>query len=309
MVEILKPDSGFIVLNKPQGMTSQKAVSWVKRRLGFKKAGHTGTLDPLATGVLPIALGEATKAIPYLDESLKIYRVTGRLGESTDTYDREGKILETRPVHVDLQELRKVLHKFEGWSEQKPPVFSALKLQGKPLYRYARAGQNPEVAARRVHISCLELLDWTSPFFSIEVHCSRGTYIRSLVHDVGQLLGCGAHVTELHRVRTGPFEESQACSFSLFQEEGLWRGEGWRSIPDCLTELPEINLSDANEVEGIKYGRFPPSLEGKNYEGLRFLLKGQGRLLAILFQDPHKGLRLERVFRVGPEGETRPGEN
>ncbi len=307
--KIFKPDSGFIVLNKPQGMSSQRAVTCVKRRLGFKKAGHTGTLDPLATGVLPIALGEATKAIPYLDESLKVYRVTGRLGESTDTYDAEGRVLETRPVCVELQDLKAVLRGFEGWTEQSPPIFSAIKLQGKPLYRYARAGQSPEVAARRVHISRLDLLNWSSPFFSIEVHCSRGTYIRSLVHDVGQLLGCGAHVTELHRVRTGPFEESQACSFALFEAEGLWQGEGWKSIADCLTELPEINLSDASEVEGIRYGRFPRSLEGKNYDSPRLLLKGGTRLLAVLFQDPHKGLRLERVFRGDGESDTKSEED
>src|SRR5918996_147242 len=191
---------GLLILDKPSGLTSQQALSRVRRALKVKKLGHTGTLDPLATGVLPIALGEATKIIPYLEETTKSYRVTGRLGETTDSYDSDGKTLRRAdPAWVDHGQLVALIQNFLGPQEQVPPLYSAIKVQGRPLYSYARSGEGEDVELkpRQVHFAGLELEGFVSPDFVLRVDCSKGTYVRSLIHDIGERLGCGAHVTEL----------------------------------------------------------------------------------------------------------------
>ncbi len=265
-----KNDSGFLVLDKPQGITSQGAVSQVKKILGLKKAGHTGTLDPLATGVLPIALGEATKVICFLDESLKTYRVTAKLGSSTDSYDAAGRTLQTREVGpISRQILFKILTEFLGESLQRPPLYSAIKVRGRPLYRYAREGKEIEVKPRKILISELILESLTESHVTLKVQCSRGTYIRTLVHDLGVSLGCLAHVVELRRLATGPFHLESALNLSFLQDRPEALREKILSIEDCLAGLPAINLVSEEEVKKIHAGaQLPRVAEDLILQGL-----------------------------------------
>jgi len=245
----------FLVIDKPQGLSSQQAVTRVRKALGVAKAGHTGTLDPLATGVLPIALGEATKVIPFLDEEKKEYRVEGLLGVTTDTYDAEGaetsRASATAISRLDLQGL---LPRFLGDQDQVPPVFSAIKRQGKPLYAYAREGKAIEVPTRRVQIHSLDLESFGEERFVLRVECSKGTYIRSLVHDLGHALGCGAHVVALRRLASGIFCESQ----SLTLEQVLLDTEAAKgrllSLETCLGGMDLLPLESELERDRVRAG-------------------------------------------------------
>jgi tRNA pseudouridine(55) synthase/ribosome-binding factor A len=182
-----RPVNGILLLDKPMGATSNAALQQVKRLFQAQKAGHTGSLDPLATGVLPICLGEATKASAFLLDADKHYRVVCKLGETTSTQDAEGEVLETRPVgDYDLAELEAVLDRFRGPQEQVPPMFSAVKHEGQRLYKLARQGIEVERKARSIVIHELSLLSWESPYLEIEVHCSKGTYVRTLAEDIGE---------------------------------------------------------------------------------------------------------------------------
>ncbi|MGC6247399.1 tRNA pseudouridine(55) synthase TruB [Bisgaard Taxon 45] len=190
---------GVFLLDKPQGMSSNDIMQKVKRVFQANKAGHTGALDPLATGMLPICLGEATKFSQFLLEADKRYQVTAKLGERTDTSDAEGQVVETRIVNVSEQDILAALPHFRGELMQVPTMFSALKHQGKPLYEYARAGITVEREARPITIFELNFIAYDAPYLTLEVHCSKGTYIRTLIDDLGEYLGCGAHVTVLRR--------------------------------------------------------------------------------------------------------------
>ncbi|MGV6988736.1 tRNA pseudouridine(55) synthase TruB [Testudinibacter sp. P80/BLE/0925] len=190
---------GVVLLDKPQGFSSNDLLQKVKRLYQANKAGHTGALDPLATGMLPICLGEATKFSQFLLDADKRYRVTAKLGERTDTSDAEGQVVEVREVKCGLDAILAALPHFRGELQQVPTMFSALKHQGKPLYEYARAGITVAREARPITIFALELIDYQAPFLTLDVHCSKGTYIRTLVDDLGEYLGCGAHVTALRR--------------------------------------------------------------------------------------------------------------
>ncbi len=247
---------GLLILDKPSGLTSQQALNRVRRALKVKKLGHTGTLDPLATGVLPIALGEATKIIPYLEETTKSYRVTGRLGETTDSYDSDGKILRrSDPSWVDRSSLESTIQKFLGYQEQVPPVYSAIKVQGRPLYSYARSGEGEgvELKPRRVHFNELELEGFLSPDFVLRVGCSKGTYVRSLVHDIGERLGCGAHVTELRRLASGPFELGRALALDRLLEDPREVESHLLSIEELLQGWTHVEL-EASEIDRVRSG-------------------------------------------------------
>lgn len=198
---------GFFVVDKPSGVTSFSIVSLARRLTGVRRVGHAGTLDPLASGVLPIAVGVAARLIEYLDEDRKTYLATVRLGIATDTYDAEGAVTaEAGASDVDEAAVRDALRSFVGVIEQTPPVYSAIKVAGKPLYRYARAGgEVPRPRARTVRIDAIELLRFEPPVVEFEVRCGGGTYIRSLAHDLGGRLGCGAHLAALRRTRSGGF--------------------------------------------------------------------------------------------------------
>ncbi|CAM2936749.1 tRNA pseudouridine(55) synthase TruB [Hathewaya histolytica] len=202
--------SGIIIIDKPKGITSFGVVNKLKKITGLKKIGHTGTLDPLATGVLPICIGKATKAVNYLIKDDKEYIAQIKLGETTDTYDKEGKIELIRPINSSVQDIIKVLNSFKGNILQTPPKYSALKLNGKKMYELARAGVEFEVKKREVEIYSLEIVDINLPFIEIKVNCSKGTYIRSLAYDIGENLGCGAHIYNLRRVSSGNFNLNSA---------------------------------------------------------------------------------------------------
>jgi tRNA pseudouridine55 synthase len=211
--------SGILLLNKPQGMSSNGALQTVKRLYGAAKAGHTGALDPLATGMLPLCFGEATKFSQFLLDSDKGYRVIGKFGERTDSGDSTGEIIETKDVKVSKPQLEKALEQFRGDIMQIPSMFSALKHQGQPLYKYARKGIEIERPARPVTIFELDLISFDGQFVELEIECSKGTYIRNIIDDLGQALGCGAHVTLLHRNFVADYPVDQMISITQLEAE------------------------------------------------------------------------------------------
>jgi len=219
--------SGVLVLNKPVGLSSNQALQRAKRLFFAAKAGHTGSLDPLATGVLPLCFGEATKFSQFLLDADKRYLSTFCLGVKTTTGDAEGEVLETHSAqHLNHQQVEAALAQFRGDIQQMPPMYSALKQQGQPLYRLARQGVEVHREARPVTLYELTLLDFRPgerAEVDVEVHCSKGTYIRSLAEDVGELLGCGGHVSRLHRTAAGDFTEAASVTLEALEQE---RGEG-----------------------------------------------------------------------------------
>lgn len=200
--------NGVVILDKPAGRTSHDVVAEVKRLLGAKKAGHTGTLDPLATGVLPICLNEATKLAAFFGDDTKTYMATMRLGITTDTLDREGQVIRKCKHCTDKELIRETLRQFEGGIRQTPPRYSAVKYQGKALYKWARQGNPVDVSPKTVHIFYIAVNDISLPDVTFTVHCSKGTYIRALCADAGEKLGCGACLIALRRIRSGFFNES-----------------------------------------------------------------------------------------------------
>ncbi len=217
---------GIILLDKPRGFSSNAALQKVRWLLNAEKAGHTGSLDPLATGVLPLCFGEATKFSQYLLDADKGYETLMQLGVTTTTADAEGEVLERRPVTVGRAEIEALLSRFRGEISQIPPMYSALKRDGQPLYKLARAGEVVEREPRSVTIARLELLSCEAEQARLAVDCSKGTYIRTLVEDIGQLLGCGAHVAELRRTKAGPFDLSRTVTLEELERVHAEGGNG-----------------------------------------------------------------------------------
>ena len=218
--------SGILNVNKPRGMTSFAVVSLVRRLTGIRKVGHAGTLDPIADGVLPICLGPATRIVDYIVGQPKLYRAAVRLGVATDSYDSEGEVVATGdPSGVSRDDVEQALAGFVGEIQQMPPMYSALKYQGQPLYRYARAGKTVPRQERTVRIYRLELLRFDSPIVEIELEVGKGAYVRSVAHDMGEQLGCHAHMEQLTRVRSGPFTLDSAVELRELEaaaERGDW---------------------------------------------------------------------------------------
>lgn len=244
--------NAIILLDKSQGMSSNFALQKVKRLLNAKKAGHTGSLDPLATGMLPICLGQATKFSQYLLEADKVYRVTGRLGIQTTTADAEGDVVSERPIpELSAEQLEPVLQNFRGKIQQIPSMYSALKHQGKPLYQWAREGVTIDRPAREVTISKLELLNLTTDSFELEIACSKGTYVRNLVEDIGEALGCGAHVSQLRRLTVADYQVDAMVTFeqleALHADGQVALQPHLLPISTMVSYLPviEINSADA----------------------------------------------------------------
>jgi len=269
--------NGVLVLDKPPYMSSAAAVDHVKKRLAAKRAGHGGTLDPIATGVLPICLGEATKLAAYLLADDKEYEAEGELGRETDTLDRTGNVIATRSfAGVTREQIDAVLAAMLGEQEQVPPMFSAIKQGGVRLYERARAGEEVERAPRRVRIDRLELLELAPPRIKVAVACSKGTYVRSLIADIGTALGCGALMTELRRTRSG--------KFTLAMAHDLDRLDNLHLVPlEQATQLP-IVVSPAELVGRVRSGlQLPPEafpVPAENFE--RFQLHDpEHRLVAI----------------------------
>ena len=210
---------GLLLLDKPIGLSSNSVLQRVKRLFQANKAGHTGNLDPLATGLLPICLGEATKVSGFLLDADKRYRAVCRLGEKTNTADSEGEVIETRPVPaLKNKALKAVLQKFVGEIAQLPPMYSALKYQGQPLYRLARQGLTVERQPRNIVIYSIEMLGFEGNELTLDVHCSKGTYIRTLAEDIGEELGCGAHIVALRRTVAQPFDDSALITLPELEE-------------------------------------------------------------------------------------------
>lgn len=245
-----RPVNGILVLDKPVGITSNAALQRVKRAFKARKAGHTGNLDPLASGLLPVCLGEATKLSAFLLDADKYYRGVCKLGVRTATADAEGDVIETRPVGAIAETtVRRTLDEFVREIEQIPPMHSAVKHQGQPLYRLAHKGQEVERKPRRVTIHSLELVRFEGDEVEIDVHCSKGTYIRTLAEDIGERLGCGAHLAQLRRTGVGPFTLEGAITLeeveALAEEEGL-EALDQRLLPleQALADWPALELSE-----------------------------------------------------------------
>ncbi|AXY00411.1 tRNA pseudouridine(55) synthase TruB [Vibrio alfacsensis] len=249
-----RPINGVILLDKPTGISSNDALQKVKRIYFAEKAGHTGALDPLATGMLPICLGEATKFSQFLLDSDKRYRVIAKLGERTDTSDSDGEVVETRPIDVDLAKLESCIDTFRGESDQVPSMFSALKYQGKPLYEYARKGIEVPRESRKITVYEIVLHRFEGDEVEMEVHCSKGTYIRTIVDDLGEMLGCGAHVTMLRRTGVAKYPYEKMVTLEQLNEllEQAHRDEvAPKELLDPLLlpmdtaveDLPEVNLN------------------------------------------------------------------
>ncbi|WP_298435305.1 tRNA pseudouridine(55) synthase TruB [Geobacter sp.] len=300
---------GFIVLDKPVGMTSHDVVSVVRRTLRLKKVGHTGTLDPFATGVLPVALGEGTKAIPFLDEGIKEYQATMVLGAATDTQDCTGTVIR-RGVWEDLkpEQITEVLKTFVGRQSQLPPMFSAVKQNGVPLYRLARKGEEVKRSPRNIEIYSIAVDAVALPHVTFTVSCSRGTYVRTLANDIGEALGCGAHLTALRRTRSGPFAIDRALTLDEFGRISAAREVGNHITPvgEALDHLRALLLGDEGSVR-IRHGQVPRLTDfafptGEVVAGERFRLMHGDRLLAVAeslcstWGDDSKNLRLIRVF-------------
>ncbi len=211
--------NGIILLDKAQGASSNACLQEVKRLFNANKAGHTGSLDPLATGVLPLCFGEATKISQFLLDADKIYRTRIKLGVRTDTADSEGSVISERDASgITREQILNVLPQFTGDILQMPPMYSALKHQGTPLYKLAREGKEVERASRPVSIYELELIDFDGDEIELKIHCSKGTYVRTIADDIGEVLGCGAHVTALRRLQSGGFHESGCVTISTLYE-------------------------------------------------------------------------------------------
>lgn len=247
-----RPVSGVVLLDKAKGMSSNHALQRVKRLYNAQKAGHTGALDPLATGLLPVCLGEATKFSQYLLDADKAYRVQAQLGVRTSTSDAEGEVVETQPVDVNEDDIRALLPRFLGEQEQTPSIYSALKYEGRPLYYYARKGIDVPRKIRSITIHTIDFIGLQGDILELQVSCSKGTYIRTLVDDMGQRLGCGAHVTLLHR--NGVADLNADDMVTLEQLETLETEDQLDALlqpVDCLlSALPEqrINASQARDL-------------------------------------------------------------
>lgn len=301
---------GFLVIDKPAGMTSHDVVSRVRRELGQKKAGHTGTLDPFATGVLPVALGEGTKAIHFLDESVKEYSAVMRLGVSTDTQDFTGLVTAEREWDkISPAELERVFSAFTGKIEQLPPMFSALKRNGVPLYKLARMGQEVEREPRAVEISSLVIDRIDLPLAAFTVRCSRGTYVRTLASDIGERLMCGAHLVELRRIASGLFTLDMALSLQELARCAKEGGLAGHLISPyaALGHLPDIHLLEPGERK-VSCGVIPDlaDMPGVMSMGLtpgaKVRLSREGRFLAVAevisekWAPETKNMRLLRGF-------------
>ncbi|HAS04892.1 MAG TPA: tRNA pseudouridine(55) synthase TruB [Dehalococcoidia bacterium] len=288
---------GILNINKPSGMTSFKVVSLVRHLAGIKKVGHAGTLDPLASGVLPVCFGSATRVIEFLMNAKKTYRAVIKLGITTDTYDIEGTVIKQSDVRqIKAADVESALAFFRGAIEQEPPMYSALKYNGQCLYKLARAGITVERGKRQAHIYRLEMLDYSSPVITIEMECSKGTYVRSLANDLGEKLGCGACVTELERLRYGPFDIEGAVSVSELQE--AFSKDCWQRLvypPGyIMKDWESVTVLD-EQASFIKNG-VPVVLEGTT-DAKCCAYDNKGNLLAILNLDTATGKwKSQKVF-------------
>lgn len=290
---------GVFLLDKPQGMSSNDIMQKVKRIFQANKAGHTGALDPLATGMLPICLGEATKFSQFLLDADKRYLVTAKLGERTDTSDAEGQIVETRDVNVKTPEILTALEQFRGNILQVPTMFSALKHNGKPLYEYARQGITVEREARPITIFELNFIEYNAPYLTLEVHCSKGTYIRTLVDDLGETLGCGAHVTMLRRTAVADYPTEKMLDWhalqSLAEQQDLSLLDALLLPMDtAVAKLPALTLNES-QTQGIGFGQRIKFDNLNRLQGQVRLFSHENRFLGVAVIDENNVIRPQRL--------------
>lgn len=299
------PVHGWVVLDKPLNMTSTQAVGAVRRAFNAQKAGHAGTLDPLATGILPIALGEATKTVPFAVDGEKAYRFTVRWGAETTTDDAEGPVVKSSDVCPSVSDIEALLPRFIGDIMQTPPVFSAIKIDGARAYDLARDGEEVILQARPVYIERFALVEQIDAVTSIfEAECGKGTYVRALARDMGRLLGCYGHVIALRRMRVGPFDEATAVTMEQITSAAAGGDDDsvlklLAPVEMALADLPELLVSQTDAASLVRgqavliRGRDAPVLSGPAYA------TSKGRLIALGELD--KGaLHPTRVFNLGP---------
>jgi tRNA pseudouridine55 synthase len=289
---------GILIIDKPSGLTSHDTVNHVRRATKIRQVGHAGTLDPMATGVLVVCLGQATRVSEYLLGHDKAYRATIRLGLETDTYDADGEIVATRNVNVDRATVERALAQFAGEIQQVPPMVSAIKRGGQKLYELARQGIEIERAARPVVIRSIDLREYQPPDAAIDVRCSAGTYIRSIAHDVGAALGTGGHLIELRRTAAGPFTIDQAIALEAFEaaaRAGQWHAH-LRTIDEALSDWPRVVLAGPDRIRAVNGAPiFTLKLAGTHCRAH----DEYGQLIALLVFDQKKhGWRAEKVLTM-----------
>lgn len=293
--------NGFIVIDKPRGASSFDVVRQLRRLLKIRRIGHCGTLDPLATGVLPVAVGEATRLVEFVMDGAKVYRAELKLGEKTDTQDAEGTIIASRPLTgIDPATIHAAAQHLIGPIMQIPPMYSALKREGVPLYRLARQGVEVERQPRAVTIEHLDLLRIELPLVTLEVTCSKGTYIRTLADDLGESLGCGAHLTALRRLRSGPFTEGDTLPLADLTPEECRA----HLLPPtaALAGFPAVELATEASVQRMRNG-IPPALNEVSLPsgvapGRVVTLQHLGNILAIARFEPERIEELRGDFSL-----------
>lgn len=277
--------SGVLVVDKPVGMTSHDVVQAIRNGTGLRRAGHTGTLDPRASGVLVILVGPAVRLSEYVSASDKRYQAIIRLGGTTDTFDAEGRVTESKvdPMSITESQFEEALKSFVGEIEQTPPPYSAVKVRGRKAYEMARKGEEVELEPRKITVHHLEVLEWTPPEVVIDVHCSSGTYVRSLANDLGEKLGCGAYLVGLRRTKSGRFTLRDSVPLRKLQE--AFTAGNWYQylIPaaEALGDWPAVELNP-DEVEGVRHGH---RVKAKEADTVHEKVRGvstQGELVALM---------------------------
>ena len=305
---------GFFNIDKPPGMTSMEAVRQVKRLCSQRHVGHGGTLDPEATGVLPVCMGQATRLMQFVVDGEKEYVATVHLGIATDTYDATGQVTaECDFSHVTLESLSDVLNSLRGTIQQTPPMYSALKQQGRRLHELARAGIEVERAPRTVEVSQLDLVEWDSPRVTLSIRCSRGVYIRSLAHDLGQLLGCGAHLAQLRRLRTGPFHVDQTVTLERLKEavqDGAWASLLYPPDYAVLNRgAVVLRVADERQVLSGQSVALSPRTHYAEHLEMRRAYSTDGRFVALVrFNRTLRTWQPFKVFHLATPSPYRPAE-
>lgn len=284
-IDIKNAISGVLVVDKPVGLTSHDVVQIVRRGTNIRRAGHTGTLDPRASGVLVILIGPAVRLSEYVSASDKRYQAIVRLGTTTDTYDSDGNVTSSTPVNIGEKEFETTLSQFVGEIEQVPPPYSAVKVKGRRAYEMAREGEEVDLQPRKIQVYSLELLEWTPPEAVIDVYCSSGTYVRSLANDLGKSLGCGAYLVGLRRTKNGRFTLRDAVPLHKLRE--AFEVGNWYQylIPaaEALSDWLAVELN-AEQVDSVRHGhRIPAEQDAK---GMSRGISEQGELVALMEVDP-----------------------
>jgi tRNA pseudouridine55 synthase len=289
---------GLLCIDKPLGITSHDAVNAVRRLAGMRRVGHAGTLDPLATGLLLICLGRATRLLEYLVGQPKAYIAKIQLGRETSTYDAEGETVAESPVDVSVKELHSALDNFRGTIIQLAPLYSAVKVDGQPLYRRARHGEKVERPERTVTIYQLDMMAWSDAVVELHIRCSSGTYIRSIAHDLGQDLGCGAFLASLRRTEVGKFSVSDAVPLSNLHQDDWHRF--LQPTDSAVGHLPRLDLS-SEEALTLYYGQTVQRHSGQTSESLARAYDDQGCFVGVVSGDTQQW-RAKKIFYQPDQG-------